>query len=313
MINSSEINDLPSKTISSNFGLSQKEVDRIYNTDPNDDSLEFTGYSLSVGCAICWGIWFWCTIGWWEWKRLGWFPGIMLSVFVGVIPCFLIGMYLASQISKKIERRFISKEKIDAYHEFDKAKNEAEERYLSTYKQMGISIESRFFVDRRKDADKIIEKWSDLFFDPIIKGAHFISTQILPIPKNEMERFFKEEIFIEQWAGENTNYLESLKTNLIINLPRFIDINTKILNDPIIEIGNATKRAKEQGVPIAYNQFSSKIEKLMKSEECDTFLKFTKEEKEETDRNSAWISLLEELIKKTKQFDELFFYIYRRQ
>ena len=127
-----------------------------------------------------------------------------------------------------------------------KQKNDAEKRYLYTYNKMGISIESRWYIQRRKDANKIIEKWSELFYDPEIEKAHFITTQKLPIPKIEMEIFFKQEIFLEMWKGEHPNYLDSLKTNFIINLPRLIDINPKILNDPITEIGNAKKRLKNR-------------------------------------------------------------------
>ena len=47
----------------------------------------------------------------------------------------------------------------------------------------------------------------------------------------------------------------------------------------------------------------------MESEERNAFLNFTEKEKEEGDQNSTWISLLEELIIKTKQFDERFFNI----
>jgi len=297
----------------SDYGLSQKEAHRLYTlTNYDNASDNSTGISIFIGFIIPWGMWFGYSLGWCEPLSIGGFFGwsfaIFFSILVGFLPCMIIGVLLSSQISK-IERLFINKEKANAYLKYRKEKDEAEERYLSAFKKLGITFGSRGLVKPMKDADRIVQEWSELFFEPNIDNAHFISTKKLPIIKSEMEKLFKTEIFINVWKGGNPDYLEVLKTNFIINLPRFIDIDTEFLNDPIIELVAATERAKSQGVPVDEKQILFKTQELLGSEVHNLYLKFIEHEKEEINRNTHSIAMLEELIIKTKNFDEHFFSI----
>jgi hypothetical protein len=307
-----EIRALPKKPTGAEFGLSEAQEEKISSTDPKGNGwvLFWPGYRKAriIGALIAWSVWAYCCFMWWQ-LPVGVF--FAFSIFAGM-PLTFLGTELGRKISQKLRWGQIPDRDIAAYRAHERASAEAKNAYIEAYNKLGIDIEGTAIRDY-PGSDDISRKWSRMFHDPQVSSADFIRADKLPEPRQKVENYFRHEIFTEYWASANTPYLAVLETNLVMNLPRFVDIRDDYLSDPVIAFGNSVAEAEKKGIPVDQNEIASKMVEIANSADQERYRSFVTQREALSVEYLEWIRTLKLLVDKTKEFDRHFFYVPKRK
>jgi hypothetical protein len=292
------------------FGLNESDYERLSCLVPiGIGSSDATFSSSLIGLITAWGVWFMCIFGLWGWQEsVGYITAIFGAVLIGCLFCNPIGLFVLPRIIMIIERRIIKNTKIYAFTHYTIEVANITRKFTEAYCNLGISNESKI-LKRIYETDKILNSYSKIFDDPKIENAHFVSSKFLPVSRKEIAMIFKNEILISLWTDANPVYLEFLKANFILNLPRFIDIKEDLLNDPVQDLILSSQKAQYHEVPVDHHKLMEKTKSLMTSKKRNEYVEAVKSETFNMENNELWVKMIELLVKKTKTFDNNYFFI----
>ncbi len=309
MLSNEDIEKLSkTKPEASEYGLTKKDLNIIEGTDTDYSSVNLPSITRIIGIMLVWIVYFYILYYWYAQNGFEIFMIIMIMPVLLILP-FPISI-LVSRIIAKIERRIrISKTTLEAYELWTTEKATNEKIYKEAFSEMDVKTDK--FIKPWPKTDEILKIWHDIFNNPKLSGTHFLATDILPLTKDKMLRFFKHEIFRSLWnEDKDYHYFEMLKVNLVMNMPRFIKLNGEaLLKERKFEFLQSIENAKAKGIPIEDSSILKKVQEIIDSEETLQFNKLLKNESKEAEQCSLWIKRIERLIEKTKLYDDDFFYI----
>jgi hypothetical protein len=302
MLSDEDIISLPSSDpTASDFGLSAKDAATIKALN-----LPVVGHGSLLAQvsahSLAWGAWLWLCIYYWDLSV----PMIVAAFVLGMVAPMAVALGLIS-IFNRIHLRLISQNKIQAYEDWRQAVYNNENQYKNAYKVMELEVVSRS-LKQWESADYITQCFSDLFHEPEINEAQFIGAHRLPCKLDDMERFFKFEIFRNQWTGANPAYTENVKTNLVSNLVRFIEIDEDTFTDPVTKLSQNFHKAEKLGVPIDAEKMARQISDAGKSADHERATNFMNDELAKSKEYLSWIKSIEVLVGKTKSYNNRFFW-----